>query len=217
MKKIIAVFAHPDDEALGPAGTLAKFADTNHVVSIICVTNGDAAGKTNLEKETIGEIRKAELQNSAKILGIKEVFFLEYPDGELRNNIYHELAGQIQEIVERIRPDILLTFEPRGVSGHIDHMAVSMITSFIYCKLSFVKKLMYYCLGESRQQLKDYFIYFPPCYKKEDVDETIDVTEYWDIKVQAMHAHQSQIEDVKRVLDQTRHLPKEECFMTLEK
>lgn len=81
-KTVVGIFAHPDDEALGPAGTIAKFAK-EHDFYIICVTNGDAAGKTPEEKEAIGEIRKEELRKSAKCLGVKEVQFLEYGDGEL--------------------------------------------------------------------------------------------------------------------------------------
>lgn len=74
MKNIVGVFAHPDDEALGPSGTIAKFAKKYNVY-LICVTSGEASGKTEEEKLKIGETRRAELIESAKILGVKDVIF----------------------------------------------------------------------------------------------------------------------------------------------
>ncbi len=217
MKNIVGVFAHPDDEALGPSGTIAKFAKKYNVY-LICVTSGEASGKTEEEKLKIGEIRRAELMESAKILGIKEVFFLGYQDGELKNNLYHKLANDIQKHLEDLKPEVLLTFEPRGVSGHIDHIVVSLVTTYVFYKLPFIKKLMYYCISaQERAQIGDYFIYFPPGYSQEDVDEIIDVTPYWDIKIKAMYAHQSQLSDVRRVLKNKEKLPKEEYFLVLKK
>lgn len=217
MKTIVAIFAHPDDEAMGPAGTIAKLAKT-HDVHIICVTNGDAAGKTPEEKEAIAEIRKEELRKSAKILGVKEIHFLEYHDGELCNNMYHKLAEQIQKKLEAMRPKVVVTFEHRGVSGHIDHIVVSFVTTFVTCRLSFVKKTMYYCLNKRRrEQITDYFIYYPKGYEENEIDEVVDISEEWEQKVKAMYCHQSQMHDVERVHKQLSELPKIECFLVKEK
>lgn len=217
MKNIVGVFAHPDDEALGPSGTIAKFAK-KHNVYLICVTLGEASGKTEEEKLKIGEIRRAELMQSAKILGVKEVFFLGYQDGELKNNLYHRLANDIQRHLEDLRPEVLVTFEPRGVSGHIDHIVVSLVTTYVYYKLPFIKKLMYYCISKKeREQIGEYFIYFPPGYSRDEIDAIIDVAAYWEIKKKAMYAHQSQIQDVRRVMKNKEKLPKEECFLVLNK
>lgn len=216
-KTVVGIFAHPDDEALGPAGTIAKFASEGNMY-IICVTCGEAGGKTTDDKEEIGKTRRAELLESAKLLGVKEVFFLHYEDGTLSNSIYHDIAEKIQEKLEALQPEILLTFEPRGVSGHIDHIAVSMITSYVFERLPFAKKLMYYCLSKARREKIDtYFIYFPPGYSDEEIQETVDIETYWDTKVKAMHCHKSQMHDVKTVLSQTSDLPKEEYFLVAEK
>lgn len=213
MKTVVGIFAHPDDEAMGPAGTLAIMAK-DHPVYLICVTNGDAAGKTNTEKEAIGEVRKEELRNSAKVIGVKQVFFLEYRDGDLSNNLYHQLAAEIQKKLEELRPDTLITFEPNGVSGHIDHVAVSMVSSYLFCHLSFIKKLMYYCLEEKRAaRLHDYFIYVPPGYKKSQIQTIVDIKDVWETKLAAMKCHASQMHDVETILSQTQDLPKEEYFL----
>lgn len=217
MKTVVGIFAHPDDEALGPSGTLAKLALDNDVY-LICATCGEAAGKTAEEKQQIAETRKNELRRSAQILGIKEVFFLGFEDGELKNNSYHELANAIQAKLEALQPETVITFEPHGVSGHIDHITVSMVTTFVFRKLAFLKKLMYYCDTKYESDLMgDYFIYFPQGYTPDQVDEIVDVSAVWEVKLKAMQAHNSQQKDVDHVLETLNHLPKEELFLVLYK
>lgn len=217
MKTVVGIFAHPDDEALGPSGTLAKLANENDVY-LICVTSGEASGKTKEEKLHIGETRRAELRKSAAILGIKKVIFLGYHDGELNNNMYHRLAADIQKKLEELRPDTLMTFEWRGISGHIDHIAVSLVTTFVFNKIPTIKELMCYCVcREESDLMQDYFIFFPPGYKKDDVHEVVSVADVWETKVRAMQAHQSQIHDVETLLHNTSSLPKEEYFLILKK
>lgn len=164
MKPVVAVFAHPDDEVFGPGGTLALFAKEGRDVYIISVTNGDA-GMNSLEDshgKTLGEIRVEEMRASAKEIGVKEVFFLDYKDGTLSNSLYHEIADKVQALIEEIRPEIMVTFEPRGVSGHLDHIAVSMISTFVFEKVHFVKELWYYAMNEYARSFQGpYFIHFP--------------------------------------------------------
>lgn len=211
MKTIIGVFAHPDDEAFGPSGTIAKLAKENNVY-IICATNGDAAsGKYDKE---LGEIRKRELLKSAEILGVKEVFFLEFKDGTLCNNMYFEITNALTKIIKRLNPEQLITIEPRGVSGHIDHIAISMIASYVFEKTSFIKEIWYYCLSDKmRKLIPAYFIYFPPGYKKEEVDLVIDVKDFWSTKRKAILQHKSQIKDVISMLALETFSAKEEYFL----
>src|SRR3954469_17378891 len=97
MKPLVAVFAHPDDEVFGPGGTLATFAKERPVY-IICVTNGDS-GMNSLEgeagKRPLSEIRPEEMKASAQEIGVTDIFFLNYKDGSLSNNLYHEIADKI--------------------------------------------------------------------------------------------------------------------------
>lgn len=215
MKTIAGVFAHPDDEAFGPGGTLATLSKDNNVY-LICVTNGDAAdGKAD---KKLAEIREKELSEAAKILGVKKVFFLNYHDGTLSNNLYHEVADKIQKILKELKPQIVITFENRGVSGHLDHIAVSMITTFVFNKLKFVKELWCYCITKRRTRLfKDYFIYFPDGYSKSQIQKTVNLADVWDIKLKAMYSHKSQIKDIERILSRTQSLPKEEYFLIVKK
>lgn len=217
MKTFVCIFAHPDDEAFGPGGTIAKLAK-EYSVHILCATKGEAGKNSKTSKKSIASIREKELLKSAKILGVKEVFFLGFKDGTLSNNLYHKLAEKIREKLEELRPVIIMTDEPRGISGHIDHITVSMVTTYVFEKLSFIKELWYYCIGENaRSQIKDYFVYFPPGYSRSQIDMVVDTSNVWEIKVKAMNAHQSQKHDIERILKNQKNLPREEYFLVVKK
>jgi LmbE family N-acetylglucosaminyl deacetylase len=112
-----------------------------------------------------------------------------------------------------------LTFEPRGISGHLDHIAVSLVTTYVFNQLSFIKELYYYCLTEKQRNTYThaYFIYRPPGYKQTEISLTVDTTKVWETKLKAMNQHQSQKHDIKRLLGFMKNLPKEENFMVLQK
>ncbi len=211
---VLAIFAHPDDEAFGPGGTLAKFAKT-HEVHLICATCGEKGQNHTSNDEKLSDLRINELRKAAKILGIKKVHFLGFIDGTLSNNLYHKLAARIEPFFEELKPEIVITFEPKGVSGHIDHITVSLVTTYVVNKFNFVKKLLYFCtLPEEVETIsKGYFIYFPKGYSKKEIDWENDVTSVWDTKVKAMYAHASQRHDAERILDTLQKLPKKEHFL----
>ncbi|OGD85974.1 hypothetical protein A2164_00520 [Candidatus Curtissbacteria bacterium RBG_13_35_7] len=210
---VVAIFAHPDDEAFGPAGTLTKLAK-NHDVYVLCATKGEEGG----DHKRLAQIRASELQKSAKIIGIKKVFFLGFIDGTLSNSLYHKLAQTIEKRLRIIKPQTIITFEPRGISGHIDHITISMVTSYVFYRLDFTKTMLQHCITEkSRKVVGDYFIYFPPGYKTSKIDLIVNVENEWDIKLKAMMAHKSQIGDAKRILKRHQKFPKEEYFLVTQK
>lgn len=212
---IVAIFAHPDDEAFGPAGTIAKLAEKNNIY-LICATKGEA-GEGDTKK--LAAVRSRELRESAKILKVKEIYFLGFKDGTLSNSLYHKMAEKIEKILKKLKPNTIITFEPRGVSGHIDHITVSMVSSYLFDRLSFIKKIMYYCISEKNREklFYKYFIYFPPGYKKSQIDEIIDISANWETKIKAMKAHISQWKDAQWIIKKEKDLPREECFLTKTK
>lgn len=222
-KNVAAIFAHPDDEAFGPSGTIAKLAKKNDVY-ILCATMGEA-GENYLKssKKTIAEIRKEELLRSAKILGVKQVFFLGFQDGTLSNNLYHRLAAKIEKILKKIKVNTILTVENRGVSGHIDHVAVSLVSSYVFDKLPQIKEIYYQFITKKQRALLPkylpggYFVYFPPGYDEDKADMVIDISDVWKIKLAAMNAHRSQLKDVTRVKNTLLELPKKEYFFVRRK
>jgi len=218
MKSVVCIIAHPDDEAFGPGGTIIKLAKRNNVY-IICATKGEAGQpKGKRGGAAFGKIRAQELLNSAKILGVKKVFFLGFQDGKLSNSIYHDLARKIERILKKIKPETIITYEPRGISGHIDHITVSMVSSFAFQRLPFIKKIMYICVLDKYMKMnRDYFVYVPPGCTKAGIDLVVDVSSVWEQKLNALLAHESQIQDVKQMLDMLQKLPKEEYFLVKRK
>ena len=215
-KKLVCVFAHPDDEAFGPGGTVAYFSERSEV-HLICVTNGDAVQKFSKGKASgskLGSIRRAELLKSADILGVKSVTFLDFTDGVLNNNNYHEAAAKIKSVLDKLKPDSLMTFYLDGVSGHLDHVAVAMEVSFLFEKLKYVKNLFYFVQNAAVKSKigSKYFIYMPPGFKDNEVDWVNDVKNYFDLKIKAMKAHKSQIKDYLMIRTFFGNLLKTEMF-----
>jgi LmbE family N-acetylglucosaminyl deacetylase len=222
MKPVVGVFAHPDDEAFGPSGTLAKFAQEGRDVYIICVTKGDAGENHSDKTHDLESIREDELHASAKKLGVKDIFFLNFKDGTLSNNIYHDVADALLKKLEELQPEIVITLENRGISGHLDHIAISFITTYVFKRLSFIKELWYFCITEEAQKvmtkhLGDYFVYVPAGYKKEAINKIVDVSSVWEQKKEAMLQHESQKPDVDANLRAAEELPNEENFIILTK
>lgn len=131
--KLLCVLAHPDDESLGTGGILAKYAAEGVETYLITATRGergwfgrpdDYPGPTAL-----GQLREAELYAAADVLGLKEVIFLDYMDGDLDRADPAEAINKIAVQIRRIRPQVVVTFDPNGAYGHPDHIAISQLTA----------------------------------------------------------------------------------------
>jgi LmbE family N-acetylglucosaminyl deacetylase len=131
--KLMCILAHPDDESLGMGGTLAKYAKEGIETYLVTATRGergrfgDAAVRPPLH--VVGEVREAELRAAAKELGVRELHFLDYIDGDLDRADPAEVQRQIVPLLRRIRPDVVLTFGPDGAYGHPDHIAISQFAA----------------------------------------------------------------------------------------
>lgn len=135
--RLMAVMAHPDDEALGFGGTLARYAGEGVEVSIVTATRGDAGRYRGLPAGDAGHpgaaalavIREAELRASAAVLGVRELVLLDYRDQRLDRAVPAEVVAAIARQVRRLRPDVVVTFGPEGAYGHPDHVAISQFTT----------------------------------------------------------------------------------------
>lgn len=131
--KLMAIFAHPDDESLGTGGTLAKYAAEGIETYLVTATRGEHGwwgGEADYPgPEALGRTREAELRAAAQVLGLREVVFLDYMDGELDKAPAQEVIAQLTAHIRRIRPDVVVTFDPDGVYGHPDHIAISQLAT----------------------------------------------------------------------------------------
>lgn len=220
-QKIVCVFAHPDDEVFGPGGTIACFAQTAEV-HLVCVTDGGADSRFthgNVSGSELANIRHKELMDAAAILGVKSVTFLGYKDGSLCNNTYHEVVRDIESVVDKIKPDSLLTLFLNGVSGHLDHVAVSMQTSYVFEQKKYIRTLYYYVHSfRVKKMLRNkYFVFYPPGFTKSEVDWVHDISPFYRIKLKAMEAHSSQLRDFLIIRTLFGSLLKTEMFKVVRK
>ena len=155
---ILAVFAHPDDEtSVGPL--LAKYAGEGHEVYLVSLTSGErGAAHTNIPPgEQLGSIREGELRCAAERLGIHQPFLLRFQDQGMCGPVVMEQAAErLRAVIGQTRPDVLITFGPGGVTGHLDHIAATDITTQVFQRQGLLehkpKKLYYVAFPESRLQ-----------------------------------------------------------------
>jgi N-acetyl-1-D-myo-inositol-2-amino-2-deoxy-alpha-D-glucopyranoside deacetylase len=140
---LIFIGAHPDDETFAVGGTLAQYAKAGIRVYYACATRGEA-GSVKPEFmhgfENIGDMRWAELECAAAVLGLAGVFNLGYRDsgmagsddnknpGALENAPVEQVAGKIVKVLRDIRPQVVVTHDPIGGYRHPDHIAVHNAT-----------------------------------------------------------------------------------------
>src|SRR6185436_6782971 len=114
--KLLAVFPHPDDETLGLGPTLARYASEGVETYLVCATRGergwfDSEGP-DPGLEGVAHIREEELRCAAEYLGIREVSFLDYIDGDVDQADPEEMIGKIVSHIRRIKPQIIVSFGP---------------------------------------------------------------------------------------------------------
>jgi LmbE family N-acetylglucosaminyl deacetylase len=119
--RALAVVAHPDDESFGLGAVLAALSEAGGDVRVLCLTRGEAS--TLGAGQDLATVRRSELARAAAHLGLHDVTLDDFPDGELSSIT----EAFIDEAVERRRGDaeVLVTFEPGGVTGHRDHQVAS--------------------------------------------------------------------------------------------
>lgn len=131
--KLLCVLAHPDDESLGTGGLLARYAAEGVETYLVTATRGERGWQgdpaTNPGLAGLGAIRTAELQAAAGVLGLREVQFLDYIDGDLDQADPPAAIGRIVAHIRRVRPQVVVTFGPEGAYGHPDHIAISQLTA----------------------------------------------------------------------------------------
>ena len=132
-QRLMAVLAHPDDEALGIGSTLATYAARGVETYVVTATRGERGRYfTNENRPSdaeVGRVREAELRAAARELGVREVALLDYMDGQLDQAKPHEAIGRIVAQLRRVRPQVVVTFDPFGAYGHADHVAISQLTT----------------------------------------------------------------------------------------
>jgi LmbE family N-acetylglucosaminyl deacetylase len=144
---LMAVHAHPDDEAIGTGGILAKAAAEGIRTVLVTCTGGEVGEinpDTNATPETLGPIRKRELEAAAEILGVTHLEMLGYrdsgmmgtadndhPDSFSRANLDKAIA-RLVTLVRKYKPSVIVTYDENGFYGHPDHINAHRIAAGAY-------------------------------------------------------------------------------------
>ena len=153
-RRLLGVFAHPDDEVFCAGGTMARAAAAGAEVMMVSATRGeqgqirDPAAAT---RRTLGAVREGELRAAAAELGVQRVQVLDYPDGALQDH-RSSLGAAIAGLMRRFHPDTVITFGADGGYGHPDHVAVSWLTTAAFRALA----------GDRHRGRRLYHAVFPP-------------------------------------------------------
>ena len=153
-RRLLGVFAHPDDEVFCAGGAMAQAAEAGAEVMIVSATRGERgqirdAGVAT--RRTLGAVREGELTAAAAELGVQRVQVLDYADGTLQQN-RSSLRAAITGIMRRFDPDTVVTFGADGGYGHPDHVAISELTTEAFRALA----------GDRDRGKRLYHAVFPP-------------------------------------------------------
>jgi len=187
---ILAVGCHPDDLEIGCGGTLARFSQAGHRITMCHVANGNM-GHVILSPDELRQIRKAEAQSAGEVLGASEVTSFDIPDLEV-NASQPEIVNRMVDLIRRIQPDLIITHSPDDYMK--DHIEVSKLVF----DASFTASVPHYATptpGVAK---------ITPLYYMDTLagvnfipTEYVDITATIEIKLHALDRHESQIRWIK--------------------
>ncbi|MGP7816983.1 bacillithiol biosynthesis deacetylase BshB2 [Niallia sp. 01092] len=194
-RHVLVIFPHPDDEAFGVSGTIAKFTHSGTPVTYACLTLGEMGRNLGnppfATRETLPVVRKTELQEAARVLGIEDLRMLGYRDKTIEFLAEDVLINEFSALIEELNPSLVISFYP-GYSVHPDHDATAEAVVKTLEKIEASKRPKLYCLAFSRN-----------CYEDlGDPDITMDVENYADKKIAALGAHRSQTQEYMAMIQE---------------
>ena len=219
-RRLLCVLAHPDDESLALGGLIARYAAEGAGVSLLTATRGEqgwpGTPADHPGPRALGVLRRAELLAAAAVLGVREVETIDLPDGAVHRADPAEVIPWIVATIRRVRPQVVVTFPPDGITGHPDHIAVSQLaTAAVVCAVDpgfgdgpphRVAKLYY--LAPSCESLALYGATFGdpatgvdnekrhvPGWPPWAITTRIDAADHWRCVVRAVACHQTQLPD----------------------
>ena len=204
--RILVIAAHPDDVDFGAAGTVATWTDAGLDVSYCIVTNGDAGGSDrSVSRPDMAVLRQAEQTAAAKQVGVHDLHFLGYPDGQVEPSL--ALRRDLARVIRLLRPDRVLCPSPErnylrmGIS-HPDHRAVGSAALDAVYPDSRNPFAFPELLAEEKLQpwtVREVWISGSPA-----PTQYVDVTDVFGRKIAALRAHQSQISDAEALEERLR-------------
>jgi LmbE family N-acetylglucosaminyl deacetylase len=228
---LMAVHAHPDDEASSTGGVLASYSAQGIRTVVVTCTNGEFGdapgqvkpGQEGHDEQAVAQLRLAELRQSCKILGVTNLELLGYhdsgmPEWEYRSradafcNIPQELVvGRLTALMERYRPQVVVSYDPMGAYQHPDHVHAARCAAAAADASQIPAKFYQIAMRRSgwrkvREALlaagepMDEWEETPEDREKMELEEqrittTVDISDVLALKREALMSHASQIAD----------------------
>jgi LmbE family N-acetylglucosaminyl deacetylase len=206
IERALVVAAHPDDVDFGAAGTVAAWTKAGVAVTYCVITDGQAGGfDPGLDRSEMPRIRRAEQTAAAREVGVEDLVFLGYVDGELV--VSRDLVRDLTRVVRQVRPQRVLIQSPernweRLAPSHPDHLAGGEAAT----------QALYPAAGNP--------FAFPELERDEGVEawspsevwlmehprnnHAVDVTDHFEAKIAALMSHESQHPDPERIAQMMR-------------
>ncbi|HEX2622223.1 MAG TPA: PIG-L deacetylase family protein [Phototrophicaceae bacterium] len=198
-KRVMGIFAHPDDPEFFAGATFAKWAASGAHLTFVLATSGDkGSADPEMTSERLVEIREQEERNAAAALGVKEVIFLRYPDGELEPSL--ALRRDLTRVIRMKKPDIVVTCDPTVFwSGsfsinHPDHRAIGeAVLAAVYPT---ARDRLNYIEMERDEGLSVHKVHQVYISGTQEPTVKVDITQHLDTKIASLRHHISQIADM---------------------
>ncbi|KGE19377.1 PIG-L family deacetylase [Paenibacillus wynnii] len=199
-KKLLAVFAHPDDETFICGGTLAKYASEGVEITLVSATRGEMGRRMGnppyINRETMPAVREKELRRACDSLGIRNLMFLDIRDKTVEFINEDGLTDTIAALINEVNPDVVLTFHEK-LGGHPDHCAIGKVTTAAFKHTAHRGSLYFISYGNMMEQPERYG------YTRQDVVK-IDVHDHLEAKLAAFRDHRCQTEIDEWVWEEDR-------------
>ena len=192
-QRLLAVFAHPDDETFRPGGTLALLARHGVGVHVLTATRGQAGScgePPQCTHEELPAVRERELRCACAALGVEPPRLLDYQDGHLAEVSPEDLTEHILAAVAEVYPQVMLSFGPDGLSGHADHIAIGQCVALAYARSEDVAAI--YTLAVPRSLVEQAEMRQVHSVPDEQITLAVDVASSWPAKQAAMYCHKTQ-------------------------
>lgn len=162
--KILYIFPHPDDESFGPAHAMSKQRRDGHEVYLLTLTKGGATRqrhKYGYSIEEMGEVRYKEMLEVEKVLNLSGMNVLDLPDSGLKKMDPRNIEKVVFDEIDRLKPDVIVTYAVHGISGFHDHLIIHGIVKRVFVemkeKLGYPKRLALFTITEEEAAKQTHF------------------------------------------------------------
>lgn len=207
-QKILVILAHPDDPEFFCGGTLAKWAREGHIIQYLLLTCGDKGFNPTTHPEMTTEklcgIRHLEQAEAARIIGAQPPLFMDLPDGYLVPDL--ELRRDVVREIRKHKPDILVTCDPQNLFAtyginHPDHRACGQVVLDAVFPAAGNPAYFPDLLAQGFEPHTPKEVW---CSLTNQPNTTVEVTDTWEVKLQGILQHKSQVQDVDKLIERMK-------------